>query len=374
MATIEHLRATHKDLPVVAFLSHVQTELAAMARAAGCSDILPRSCSHGILPLSWKPPGIERNVLRDRNVLRCCLRLRSSSSLPLHSPSNGLPSRPPSADPTVALRDICSPLARKTPPDFARFLTVRNAQAFSRLTPATRTTLLKRFVLLDKPGQPRAEFDASGNLNVYCATPDFITQMHIGKPELHDNLVFLPLTISDAAAPPDPDSHRVLMALVSEAGQWKLLSLGLLFLDLPSLGEEWDRAEIKNNEQSAIDSMKILADAVESYRKTHTRLPDSLAVLGPPPKGSAKSEKGDLIVAELADGRKDGYSFRYVIVGANASGAPARYELAAIPIEYGRTGLRSFFRDVLGVLHGADHRGAVGSVTDPKVDGSTAPD
>ncbi len=43
VATIEHLRATHKDLPVVAFLSHVQVELAAMARSAGCSDVLPRS-------------------------------------------------------------------------------------------------------------------------------------------------------------------------------------------------------------------------------------------------------------------------------------------------------------------------------------------
>ena len=43
VATIEHLRATHKDMPVVAFLSHVQTELAAIARAAGCTDVLPRS-------------------------------------------------------------------------------------------------------------------------------------------------------------------------------------------------------------------------------------------------------------------------------------------------------------------------------------------
>jgi len=43
VATIEHLRATQKELRVVAFLSHVQTELAAMARAAGCTDILPRS-------------------------------------------------------------------------------------------------------------------------------------------------------------------------------------------------------------------------------------------------------------------------------------------------------------------------------------------
>ncbi len=43
LATIEHLRATQKEMRVVAFLSHVQTELAAMARAAGCTDILPRS-------------------------------------------------------------------------------------------------------------------------------------------------------------------------------------------------------------------------------------------------------------------------------------------------------------------------------------------
>ncbi len=43
LATIEHLRATQKEMRVVAFLSHVQTELAAMARTAGCTDILPRS-------------------------------------------------------------------------------------------------------------------------------------------------------------------------------------------------------------------------------------------------------------------------------------------------------------------------------------------
>src|SRR5208337_417257 len=216
----------------------------------------------------------------------------------------------------------------------------------------------------DKPGQPRAEIDASGNLSVFCATSDVTTQMQIGKPELRDNLAFISLTIKNAAASNEDDSHRVLMGLVREDGQWKL----------PSLGEEWDRAEIKNNEQSAIDSMKILADAIETYRKTYTRLPDNLAVLGPPLQGPAKREKADLITAELAEGRKDGYSFRYVIVGANTSGAPAKYELAAIPIEYGRTGSRSFFRDGLGVLHGADRRGAVGSVTDPKVEGSIAPD
>lgn len=43
LQAIRHLRSTQKSVRVVAFLSHVQTDLAAQARAAGCDDVLPRS-------------------------------------------------------------------------------------------------------------------------------------------------------------------------------------------------------------------------------------------------------------------------------------------------------------------------------------------
>jgi DNA-binding NarL/FixJ family response regulator len=43
VAAIQQLRQTHPKLRVVAFLSHVQRELAAQAQAAGCSEVLPRS-------------------------------------------------------------------------------------------------------------------------------------------------------------------------------------------------------------------------------------------------------------------------------------------------------------------------------------------
>ncbi|MGB7727278.1 MAG: hypothetical protein WBL50_04555 [Candidatus Acidiferrum sp.] len=43
VATIARLRATQKDLPIVSFLSHVQVELAAQAKAAGSTQVLPRS-------------------------------------------------------------------------------------------------------------------------------------------------------------------------------------------------------------------------------------------------------------------------------------------------------------------------------------------
>jgi DNA-binding NarL/FixJ family response regulator len=41
--TIELLRVSQKDVRVVGFFSHVQTELAAQAHAAGCDEVMPRS-------------------------------------------------------------------------------------------------------------------------------------------------------------------------------------------------------------------------------------------------------------------------------------------------------------------------------------------
>ena len=43
LQAIEKVRQTSKDVRIVGFLSHVQTQLAAQAQAAGCNEVLPRS-------------------------------------------------------------------------------------------------------------------------------------------------------------------------------------------------------------------------------------------------------------------------------------------------------------------------------------------
>jgi CheY-like chemotaxis protein len=43
VTTIERLPASAREIPLVAFLSHVQTDLAERARAAGCREVMPRS-------------------------------------------------------------------------------------------------------------------------------------------------------------------------------------------------------------------------------------------------------------------------------------------------------------------------------------------
>ena len=272
-----------------------------------------------------------------------------------------------SNDPATVLRDILTASCSQDSTKFGTFLTARNQKAFATMTSAAQSTFLKRFVLLDQAGTPRSETDHSGYLVVDCVTPSVTTQLQIGKPEIRDNIAYLPLSVSDLNDTTNGNTRHVVMGLVREDNQWKLLSLGLLLLDLPTLAEEWDRAEIQNNEKSAIASIKELAAAIQKYRVTYTRLPETLAELGPS-KGEPGSDRATLVASDLAAGRKDGYLFRYVIVGANDVGAPAIYELAAIPLEYGRTGNHSFFRDGTGVLHAGDHQGAVGTLKDPAIE------
>lgn len=270
--------------------------------------------------------------------------------------------------PAAALSDTLSAACTQSATEFARTMTARNAEAFARLAPAARVALMKRFVLLEHLGKAGVSTDPAGRLAVRCETSEVTTEMLIGGADLRDNLAFLPLEIRDASDATGASLRRVTMGMVRENGSWKLLSLGLLLLDLPALEVEWDQAEMEPNERAAIVSVKKLAEAVENYRRTYTRLPESLAALGPALRGSASRDAAGLVDADLAGGRKNGYAFRYVIVGGNASGAPAKFELSATPLTYDRTGVRSFFLDMNGGMHGADHKGAVGTETDPKVE------
>jgi hypothetical protein len=275
----------------------------------------------------------------------------------------------PQTDPAAAaLRDLLAAACSQNQPDFTRFLTTRNKESFSRLTPAARVALMKRFVLLSQPGKPSSSTNASGRPTVLCETPAVTTEMQIGGADVRDNLAFLPLEIRDSQDSQGDTVHQAVIGLVREGGQWKLVALGLLFLDLPALEQEWDASEMDTNESTAIASLKQISAAIEAYLHTYTRLPQSLANLGPPLHGAPNADSAGLVDSDLATEAKDGYTFRYVIVGGTSAGAEARYELAAKPATYGRTGLRSFLRDSNGTIHGADRHGALATSVDPKVE------
>jgi len=265
---------------------------------------------------------------------------------------------------STALAAACS----QNQAEFTRFLTVRNKVSFSRMTPAARVALMKRFVLLDEPGKATISANPSGRPIVRCETPGGTVEMQVGGAETHDNVAFLPLELRETTDSTSASARQINMGLVREESDWKLLSLGVLLLDLPALEVEWDESEIEATEKDALESLKMIAAAIESYRSKYPHLPESLANLASPARGKPNAEAAGLLDADLAKGTKDGYTFRYVIAGASDVGAPAKYELSATPLRYGRTGRRSFFRDANGVIHAADRQGAVGAETDPKAE------
>jgi hypothetical protein len=325
-------------------------------------------------------------------VLATHARAQESSSRPGDAPTNrenlpsvptakgagGTATQPVAANgPATALRDVLQAACSQDAQEFSRYLTARSKESFARLAPAARVALMKRFVLLNVPGQATATANPAGRPIVRCETPDVTTEMSIGGTDSRDNLAFLPMELRDVTDSTGANVRQISMGLVREDGQWRLLSIGVLLLDLPSLEIEWDAQEAEANEITALGNLRRLADAVETYRGTYFRLPESLAKLGPPPDSSAKKtqsknlgatrEHAGLVDEQLASGDKDGYEFRIIIASADTLGAPAKYQLSAIPSSYGRTGRRSFFRDADGGWHAADHGGAVGSASDPVV-------
>jgi hypothetical protein len=301
-------------------------------------------------------------------VLTALLPLRTIAATAQESSST--PSAQPAASPNgplAALRDVLTAACSQSQNDFSRFLTARNKESFSRMAPAARIAFMKRFVLLNEPGKPSVTTNPSGRPIVRCDTPAGAAEIQIGGADTRDNVAFMPVELRDATDSSGAGTIQVNIGLVRENGEWKILSLGLVLLDLPSLELEWDSAEADKNEETAIESLKDIAEAVEAYRRKFTRLPESLSSLGPPLRGPATPEAAGLVEGDLAAGMKNGYSFRYVIVGASGLGAPAKFELAATPLTYGRTGHRSFFRDAAGTLRGADRQGAVGTSSDPRL-------
>jgi hypothetical protein len=273
------------------------------------------------------------------------------------------------ASPEVALSEALSAACRQDAAAFANSLTADNATAYRALPGVQRTALMKRFVLLEDPGRPLLSTRTNGHGVLRCETPGMTTEMRFGEVRLRDNLAFVPLEIPLAGEP----SRSITIGLVREAGNWKLLSVGLILLDIPGMTKQWEQADLDANEDKVIADLRGLSAALENYRHAYGKLPETLAPLGPAPASGISPEASGLVDAELAAGNKDGYTIRYNILPAGGSlpeedaRKAATFGLAATPSEYGKTGRRSFFLDSGGVLRGADKHGGVAGSTDPRI-------
>jgi len=278
-----------------------------------------------------------------------------------------------SEPPDAALTSVLSAACRQDSPAFTLTLTAENAAAFRELPGPQRTAMMKRFVLLDEPGKVLLSTATNGQKVVRCETPGYTTEMRLGEARVRENLAFVPMQIPIKAEAP----RSITLGFVREGGSWKLISIGLMMLDVPAMARQWAQADLDAVEDAAIEDLRAVAAALETYRRAYGKFPDALSALGPAPPGGVSPEAASLLNAELAAGAKDGYSIRYTILpgpglradnpGGNDPYAAETFSLASSPTEYGKSGRRSFFLDSSGVLRAADKQGGLAAATDPKV-------
>jgi hypothetical protein len=265
--------------------------------------------------------------------------------------------------PAAALSDTLTAACTANQAQFANNLTSDSASAFRALSNDERTELMKRFSLTDEKGRPLLSSDAQNHIIFRCEAPSNTVEFRFGDASIHENLAFIPVTVVGA--------QETKFGLIRQTGGWRIISVGLLLVDIPALAKQWADDEAAQREEAVVQALEGLKEAVERYKNAFGRLPDSLAQLGPAEPGQISPDKASLVGKELASGRAGGYHFSYRVV-ATADPNSEIFELGAIPDEYGKAGRRSFFIDGAGRIHAADKRGAAATSEDPELETETA--
>lgn len=261
-------------------------------------------------------------------------------------------------EPASALADALAAACRANGAQFSNYLTADNAAAFRALPEDRRAAFLKRLSFADEPGKPLISSDPQNHTVLRCMAREGTAEFRFGDVRTRENLAFISVTVVDG--------QQSEFGLVREGGEWRLLSLGLVLLDIPQLSKQWAEGDLVAREESAIATLRGLAEAIETYRRAYGKLPESLAQLGPAPKDQISPEQASLVNEHLASGSDGGYQYRYRIVPAAQEDETA-FELAATPNGYGKTGRRSFFLDAAGKVHAADNPGGVATPEDPLI-------
>jgi len=267
------------------------------------------------------------------------------------------------SEPATALSAALAAACRAQADTFVKYLTADNAAAFRAMPEDQRAAFMKRLSLSDEAGKPLISADPQQHTVLRCQTSRGSAEYRFGDGRVRENLAFIPVTV--------PGSHGTEFGLVRETGGWRLLSLGLLLLDIPQLSKQWVEQDFAAREDAVIQTLRGLADAIQTYVHAWGKLPESLAELGPAPQDQISPELASLVNEHLAAGSQRGYSYRYRIVPA-PDGSETAFELAAAPEDYGKTGRRSFFLDTKGKVHAADKHGAVATSDDPPIESEKA--
>ncbi|HEU4413524.1 MAG TPA: hypothetical protein VFT65_01980 [Candidatus Angelobacter sp.] len=155
----------------------------------------------------------------------------------------------------------------------------------------------------------------------------------------------LPLRIEQ-----DGNSHTFIVTMHLEDDEWRLDSLGPWEKSDLGLGKLVHQpTQMEKNEEAAKATLQTVSRAVNNYAREHPRIgyPSSLKTLSEPVEGNKFLGRFLSLDASFAEDPliKDGYRFRYLHteVGAGTLDDLGNFEITAVPVEFGKTGSKSYF-------------------------------
>lgn len=104
-----------------------------------------------------------------------------------------------------------------------------------------------------------------------------------------------------------------------------------------------DAQRMMANEVATARMVQTIHTAQAQYYAQFGQYAAGLSALGPPATGVPSESAAALLPASLASGKHSGYRI-------SLSGGGNRYSVSAVPVEYLKSGRRTFFSDETGVL------------------------
>jgi hypothetical protein len=121
---------------------------------------------------------------------------------------------------------------------------------------------------------------------------------------------------------------------------------GLFLLVIPTL--DGPHSRLFANEASAVSKLRTVITLQDEYSAAHAHT--GFACELPLLKPIGQQKFPDYSLEFLSTGVQSGYRFSLVSCSSDANRARVRYQVTAVPVEQGTTGIRTFCADEAGVI------------------------
>ena len=109
----------------------------------------------------------------------------------------------------------------------------------------------------------------------------------------------------------------------------------------------YNKAQMLAREMAASKAVQTIQTAEVMYQSEYGHYAQALRELGPPDSGPSTAAAAGLVSSALARGTVGGYKF-------TLSATSDTFAIAASPVAYGASGVKSFYMDQTGVLRAND--------------------